>query len=287
MRSQQVVSKVEQPSLSMKKVKLNEKEPLKNIRASVKKDKQEESEVIDSPNTSIEIVGERLKQLRQRVMSTDLEQPSSSVKKTSVSGKKDKREKSEVIDSPNTSIEIVGDRLKHLRQQVMSTVAEQPSTSKGISKKITSAVKKTSKSVRNIFKSTNEEKNDSFKVKQEILENKDIELKDEPTLLAQRFNQLRDGKVIDTDKSNQSSKKTKSTNKNLKKLREKISIKPMEESEELKPKTSESSTFKSTVYQELEEKNENIHQNSKTDETKKKQSKLSKKRQKVLNYEYK
>ena len=163
MRSQQVVSKVEQPSSSMKKVKLNEKEPLKNIRASVKKDKQEESEV---------------------------------------------------IDSPNTSIEIVGDRLKHLRQQVMSTVAEQPSTSKGIAKKITSAVKKTSKSVRNIFKSTNEEKNDSFKVKQEILENKDIELKDEPTLLAQRFNQLRDGKVIDTDKSNQSSKKTKSTNKN-------------------------------------------------------------------------
>ena len=70
-------------------------------------------------------------------------------------------------------------------------------------------------------------------------------------------------------------------------MREKISIKPMEESEELKPKTSESSTFKSTVYQELEEKNENIHQNSKNDETKKKQSKLSKKRQKVLNYEYK
>jgi len=46
---------------------------------------------------------------------------------------------------------------------------------------------------------------------------------------------------------------------------------------QLRQKRVENSSFKSTVYQELEEKNENIHQNSKNDETKKKQSKLSKK----------
>ena len=51
----------------------------------------------------------------------------------------------------------------------------------------------------------------------------------------------------------------------------------MKEWSNLDKKRVENSSFKSTVHQELEEKNENIHQNSKNDETKKKQSKLSKK----------
>ena len=133
---------------------------------------------------------------------------------------------------------------------------------------------------------SDKEQSDSLKTKQETLESTDTELTETTALLNQRLKQLRNEKVISTDKSNQSSSQTKSTpGDHLNKLGEKIYIEPIKESDTFKPNITEKTTFKSTVYQESKEHDENFQQNSKTDEAKKrKQSNRSKKRQKVLDY---
>ena len=146
------------------------------------------------------------------------------------------------MNAKQTSSESRSERLNRLKEKNLIkpkkiVKLEYPETSKKQKvNEVKNGLNQPKSSLMKKFQSTNKEQSDSLKTKQETLESTDTELTETTALLNQRLKQLRNEKVISTDKYNQSNSQTKSTpGDHLNKLGEKIYIEPIKESETFKP----------------------------------------------------